>query len=154
MSLWRNDSPPHASLPLRPFLASRLPSPVYALDSLHVIGDRVLIRPDRGEKRTDTGLILPAGVRSKENVEGGRVVKVGPGHLMANPEYSDAEPWAPARDAVRYLPLQAFPGDYALFLSEAAVEIEYDGETFLIVRHGSLLALVRPTHPEDADDFA
>ncbi len=114
----------------------------------------MLIRPERGEARTDAGLILPAGVRAKDAVEGGRIVKVGPGHLTANPEYSDAEPWAPARDAVRYLPLQAFAGDYALFLRTDAIEIEYDGETFLILPHASLLALVRPTHPEDADDFA
>ena len=124
------------------------------LSSLHVVGDRVLIRPERGESRTDAGLILPAGVRAKDAVDGGRVVRVGPGHLTANPEYSDAEPWAPARDAVRYLPLQALAGDYALFLREDAVEIEYGGETLLILPHGSLLALVRPTHPEDADDFA
>ena len=102
---------------------------MHPLDSFHVVGDRVLIRPDRGETRTDAGLILPAGVRAKDAVEGGRVVKVGPGHLMANPEYSDAEPWAPARDAVRYLPLQALPGDYALFLRNDAIEIEYDSET-------------------------
>jgi co-chaperonin GroES (HSP10) len=121
--------------------------------SLHVVGDRVLIRPERGETRTDAGLILPASVRAKDAVDGGRIVRVGPGHLMANPEYSDAEPWAPQRDAVRYLPLQALVGDYALFLRNDAVEIEYDGQTLLIVPHGSLLALVRPTHPEDAEDF-
>ena len=123
-------------------------------ESLHVVGDRVLIRPERGETRTDSGLILPAGVRAKDAVDGGRIVRVGPGHLTANPEYSDAEPWAPPRDAVRYLPLQALVGDYALFLRGDAIEIEYAGETLLILPHASLLALVRPTHPEDADDFA
>ncbi|MEM1054570.1 MAG: co-chaperone GroES family protein [Bacteroidota bacterium] len=124
------------------------------LDSLHVVGSRVLIEPDRGETRTDAGLILPAGVRAKDEVEGGRVAKVGPGHLMANPEYSDAEPWAPARDAVRYLPLQAHVGDYALFLKKDAIEVEISGATYLIVSHGALLALQRPTHPEDDPDFA
>ena len=123
------------------------------LDSLHVVGDRVLIEPDCGEGRTEAGLILPAGVRAKDKVEGGRIRKVGPGHLTANPEYSDAEPWAPARDAVRYLPLQALVGDYALFLREEAIEIEVGGATFLILPHSALLALSRPTHPEDADDF-
>ena len=124
------------------------------LHSLHVVGDRVLVEPDRGEARTEAGLILPAGVRAKDAVEGGRVVKVGPGHLMANPEYSDAEPWAPARDAVRYLPLQACVGDYALFLKKEAIEVEVGGATYLILPHAALLALVRPTHPEDDPDFA
>lgn len=119
------------------------------LDSLHVVGDRVLVEPDRGEARTQSGLILPAGVRSKDAVEGGRVWKVGPGHLIPNPDYTDAEPWAPERDAVRYLPLQARVGDLALFLRKEAVEVEYDGQAFLIVPHGAILALVRPQHPED-----
>ncbi|MEM6327491.1 MAG: co-chaperone GroES family protein [Bacteroidota bacterium] len=124
------------------------------LDSLHVVGDRVLIEPDRGETHTDAGLILPAGVRAKDKVEGGRIAKVGPGHLMANPEYSDTEPWAPARDAVRYLPLQANVGDYALFLKKEAIEVELHGTTYLILPHAALLALVRPVHPEDDPDFA
>ena len=126
---------------------------MHALASFHVVGDRVLVRPDRGETRTDAGLILPAGVRAKDAVEGGQVLKTGPGHLTANPEYTDAEPWAPRREAVRYLPLQARAGDYALFLRADAVEIEYGGETLLILPHGSLLALVRPTHPEDDDGY-
>lgn len=131
------------------------PVPVTSpLDFLHVVGDRVLVEPDRGETRTESGLILPAGVRAKDKVEGGRVVKVGPGHLMANPEYSDAEPWAPERDAVRYLPLQARVGDYALFLKKESIEVEVGGTGYLILPHAALLALVRPTHPEDAPDFA
>ncbi len=52
---------------------------------------------------------------------------------------------------MRYLPLQAHVGDLALFLREKAVEVEYDGEAYLIVPHGALLALVRPRHPEDDD---
>lgn len=124
------------------------------LDSLHVVGDRVLVEPDRGEARTQSGLILPAGVRSKDAVEGGRVWKVGPGHLIPNPDYTDAEPWAPERDAVRYLPLQARVGDYALFLKKEAIEIDLAGTTYLILPHAAILALQRPTHPEDAPDFA
>ena len=119
------------------------------LSAVHVVGDRVLVRPDDGEERTASGLYLPAGVRSKERVRSGRIVKTGPGHLVPNPDYSDSEPWAADREAVRYLPLQARAGDFALFLSKEAVEIEYGGQPFLIVPHGALLALVRPRHPED-----
>ncbi|GAB5537655.1 MAG: co-chaperone GroES family protein [Rubricoccaceae bacterium] len=124
-----------------------------SLDAVHVIGDRVLIHPEDPEDRTSAGLYLPAGVKSKERVQGGRVAKTGPGHLVPNPDFSDAEPWATDRDAVRYLPLQARAGDYALFLRKEAIEIEYSGSTFLIVPHGALLAVVRPQHPEDAPDF-
>ena len=130
-----------------------------ALDSLprlggsaHAIGDPVLIRPKDPEDRTDTGLDLPVGVQSKGRVQGGRIVKTGPGHLVANPDVSDAEPRA-RQEAVRYLPLQARTGDHALPLREEATELEYGGTSYRIVPHAALLALVRPQPPEDAPDF-
>ncbi|MDA0373161.1 MAG: co-chaperone GroES family protein, partial [Planctomycetota bacterium] len=46
---------------------------------LLVVGDRVLVEPDRGETRTKIGLYLPPGVKEKEEVRGGRVVAMGPG---------------------------------------------------------------------------
>jgi chaperonin GroES len=124
-----------------------------ALAQLIVVGDRVLLRPEDPAEQTASGLYLPASVASKERVQGGRVVKVGPGHLMPNPEYSDAEPWAPERPPVRYLPLQAEPGDFALFLRKEAIEIAYAGETYLIVPHQALLALVRPEPPDERDIY-
>ena len=115
------------------------------------LGDRVLVRPSDDADRSAGGHYLPAGVRAKEKVQGGRVVKVGPGVVIPNPDYSAAEPWAGEASPVRYLPLQARPGDFALFLRKEAVEVEYGGDTFLIVPHAAVLALVRPQHPEDAD---
>lgn len=127
--------------------------PSTSLDAVHVIGDRVLVRPGDDAERTSAGLYLPAGVASKEKVQGGRVVRTGPGHAVPNPDYSASEPWAGDASPVRYLPLQARVGDYALFLRTEAIEIEYNGETYLIVPHGALLALVRPQHPEDDPEF-
>ncbi|MCA9792995.1 MAG: co-chaperone GroES, partial [Candidatus Eremiobacteraeota bacterium] len=68
---------------------------------------------------------------------------VGPGYLMANPEYSD-EPWSKPDEAVRYLPMQAQPGDFAFFVRNEGVEIQYQHHQFLIIRHASILALIRP----------
>lgn len=119
------------------------------LSAVHIVGDRVLISPDSPEDRTSAGLYLPAGVSSKETVQGGRIVKTGPGHVMPNPEFSEGEPWSEPREAVRYLPLQARTGDHALFLRKEAIELEYDGEPYLIVPSAALLMLVRPQHPED-----
>ena len=121
-------------------------------DNLIVVGDRVLIRPEEPSGKTASGLYLPASVREKDRVHGGRVVRTGPGHLIPNPDYSDAEAWAPQREAVRYLPLQARPGDYALFLRGEAIEFEYGGEAYLVVPHAALLALVRPEAAEDEED--
>lgn len=115
---------------------------------LIIVGDRVLIEPEEGERQTQTGLYLPATVVERERVGIGRVVKVGPGYLMPNPEYSESEPWASPKEAVRYLPLQAQPGDYAFFLKKDAIELAYANRNYVIVPHSALLALVRP-HTED-----
>ncbi|NKN80662.1 co-chaperone GroES, partial [Weissella cibaria] len=95
------------------------------MSALILVGDRVLIAPDDGERQTKAGLYLPATVAEQERVQTGRVVSVGPGYLTPNPEYDERESWA-ARSAVRYLPLQAQPGDYAFFLRKEAVAITYE----------------------------
>jgi len=109
---------------------------------LIVVGDRLLLRPEKGEERTKAGLYLPATVQSGEEVQGGRVVEVGPGLPIPHvPDYE--EPWKKPREEPRYVPLQAKVGDYALFLKKAAVEITFEKERYLIVPNGAVLALVR-----------
>lgn len=120
------------------------------MNELIIVGDRVLIAPESGEKQTDTGLVLPASVAERQEVRFGRVEKVGPGYVMPNPDYT-GEPWASERESVRYLPLQAKPGDRAFFVKKEAIEIKFEGKEFLIVPHAAILALVR-RHPEDLPD--
>ena len=108
-----------------------------------IVGDRVLIDLDDKIDRTSAGLYLPATVKEKEKVHGGYVVKVGPGYPVHDPAVSD-EPWsAKKRQDLKYIPLQATEGDYAIFMREAAVEIEFESKKYLIVPHSSILALVR-----------
>ena len=52
---------------------------------------------------------------------------------------------------MRYLPLQAEPGDYAFFMREKAVQLRYEGTDYLIVPHSAILALVRG-HPEEPSE--
>lgn len=75
---------------------------------LILVGDRVLIQPDDSEEQRESGLVLPASVKEKEKVQSGYVVRVGPGYLTQNPDYT-GEPWSQSQEAVRYLPLQAEP---------------------------------------------
>ncbi len=118
-----------------------------------IVGDRVLIRPEEESEQTSHGLYLPAGVHSKEKVQGGTIMKVGPGYPIPNPEFLDAEPWSTdEREPVKYVPLQAQPGDYALFLRDKAIEIEYQGEKLLIVPQSSLLVLVRKDPLEELQE--
>ncbi len=109
-----------------------------------LVGDKVLVTPDKNQERTEHGLYLPPGVKDKEKVQGGIVVQAGPGYAVANPNFIDQEPWSTApREPVKYIPLQAEPGDYALFLRDQAVEIEYEGEKYFILSHSSILMLIR-----------
>jgi len=106
-----------------------------------IIGDRVLISPDSSRERTDSGLYLPQGISEKEKVNGGVVVKVGPGYILP---YKDAsEPWLNRGNEPQYIPLQVEEGDYAIFLRKEAVEIEYNDEKYLIVSQQGILAVVR-----------
>ncbi len=117
---------------------------------LLVVGDRVLIRPEAGEQRSNVGLYLPATAVDNQAVQGGTIVSTGPG--MALPDLSDNadEPWrvgsSGPREA-RYVPMQARQGDYALFFKKAAVEITFEKEQYLVVPQAAILALVR-----DGDD--
>lgn len=116
---------------------------------LIVIGDRVLIEPDTSKERTDSGLYLPQGVAEKEKVQGGWVVKTGPGYIL--PHHSDSgEPWLDAKDEPKYIPLQVNEGDYTIFLRKEAIEIEYGKKKYLIIPQAGILAVVRKsTHPEN-----
>ncbi len=112
---------------------------------LIVVGDRVLVLPDKEREQTKHGLYLPPGVKEKEKVHGGYIVQVGPGYPVVNPNYMDEEPWSTEKkDPVKYIPLQAEEGDYALFLKEQAIEIEYEDKQYLILPQSAILMLIRP----------
>lgn len=110
---------------------------------LIVIGDRVLILPDEGENRTDTGLYLPQGVKEKEKVQSGVVVKTGPGYPIPDPTALEIEPWQTPKLENKYFPLQARERDYCIFLRNAAIEIEYEGKKYVIVPHSAILVILR-----------
>jgi co-chaperonin GroES (HSP10) len=117
---------------------------------LLVVGDRVLIRMDSGEERTEAGLILPQSVAEKAQAQYGRIVAVGPGVPMPFGDDADDEPWKQAEPRARHIPMQAQPGDLAIFLRKASVEIKYQGETYLIVPQSAILVLLRDEPDGDA----
>jgi chaperonin GroES len=114
-----------------------------------VVGDRILLELDDAQDKTKSGLYLPASVREKEKVAMGRVVKVGPGYPIPNPNYTDDEPWTAPKDPMRYIPLQAKEGDVAAFLREQAIEVEFEDKKYLIVPQSAVLVLVRNELVED-----
>lgn len=110
---------------------------------LLITGDRVLIRPDDAQGRTESGLYLPDGVKEKEKAGGGTIVKSGPGYLVPELPGSTDYPWQGSVRGPKYVPIDVAEGDYAIFIRSDAVEVEYEGKKYLIVPYRSILALVR-----------
>jgi co-chaperonin GroES (HSP10) len=110
---------------------------------LIVVGDRVLITPEQGEERTNVGLYLPATAVEGRQVQGGRIMATGPGTPMSEPASMDEEPWKIRSSELRYMPMQAEVGDYALFFRKAAVELTFEKKTYLVVPQAAILVLVR-----------
>lgn len=111
------------------------------LKKLIVIGDRLLIRPSKGNERSASGLYLPPGVQEKEKVQQGYVIKTGPGYVIPMP--IESESWKTDEEQVKYIPLQAHEGDLAIFLMSGATEVLYEGEKYYIVPQSAILMLER-----------
>lgn len=112
---------------------------------LIVIGPRVLVEADNLGDRTDTGLYLPQGVKEKENVQSGVVIKVGPGYPLPDSSLHDIEPWQTPNFDNKYFPLQVREGDYCIFMRSSGVEIEFDGKKYIIVPYSAILVVLRNT---------
>lgn len=113
------------------------------MTELVVVGDRVLIDPDIDSVKTDSGLYLPQGVKEKERVQAGTVLKTGPGYPLASPEDLEIEPWQAEEQGKRYFPLQVKEGDYCIFLRNAGVEISYKGRKLIVVPQAAILVVER-----------
>ena len=84
------------------------------------LADRVLVKPAVAEEKTVGGIIIPDS--AKEKPLKGEVVAAGNGT-------KDEEMVVKAGDSVLY-------GKYA------GTEIEWDGETYLIMRQSDILAII------------
>lgn len=114
---------------------------------LHVVGDRVLVRPEEGEDRTRVGLYLPATAVDSQQVQSGLILAVGPGQPVADLSSFDDEPWKVERREVPHRQMQARVGDVAIFFRKAAVEITFEEKRYLVVPQAAILVLVRDDLP-------
>ena len=113
-----------------------------SLDKINVVGDRVLVKPRKESEKTDSGLYLPPGVREKEKVQYGYIVKSGPGYPIPVAIEND-QPWKTDDEKIKYVPLQVKQGDLAVFLQGGAYEVIYQGEKYFIVPQSSILMIER-----------
>ena len=111
---------------------------------LLVVGDRVLIRLDSSEERTEVGLYLPPTALEKETVQSGFVEEIGPGIPLPPKSAEDESPWkAGNEEHMRYIPLQVQKSDHAIFLRKDAIEVKFENEKYVVVPHNAILAIVR-----------
>lgn len=122
-------------------MMSAMEDPVVT-DKFIVIGDRLLIKPLRPDMQTPSGLYLPPTVQENQKTQSGYVIKTGPGYPFPIPAETD-EPWKEPSERVRYIPLQAQVGDLAIYLQRDAIEIEYEGERYVIIPQSAVLLLIR-----------
>ncbi len=87
--------------------------------------DRVLIKPDNPETKTDSGIYLPES--AKEKPIQGRIVALGPGKLLESGER--------VRPSVK-------KGDTVVFGKYAGSEIEIKNVKHMIMRESELLGII------------
>ena len=107
-----------------------------------MVGDKILIKPKNPQSQTKSGLYLPPSVQDKDKIQSGYVIKVGPGYPLPA-QNEEREVWESKEEEVRYLPLQAQEVDLDVSLQNAAYEISFNDEKYLIVPHAAILMLVR-----------
>lgn len=112
------------------------------LDKLIMIGDRVLIKPTAPTNRTESGLYLPQGMHKTDELRSGYIIKIGPGYPIPSAQEID-ESWKEKTEAVKYVPLQASPGDLAVYLQKNVFDIVFNHEEYVIASHAAILLLVR-----------
>lgn len=110
-------------------------------DKFILVGDKVLIKPKTTKTKTKSGLYLPPGVEEKESTHSGYVIKAGPGYPI--PALQDNDEIWKQKEEVKYVPLQAQPGDLAVYLHKSGFEIEFNDEKYLILPHTAILMLIR-----------
>lgn len=89
------------------------------------LGEKVLVKRLEAESKTAGGIVLPD--TAKEKPKRGVVQAIGDGKLLDSGERSK---------------LQVTKGNEVLFSSYSGTEIKVDGEEFLIMDEGDILAII------------
>ena len=89
------------------------------------INDKLVVKRLEAEEKTKGGILLPD--TAKEKPKEGKVVAVGEGKLLDNGNRAE---------------LQVKEDDRVIFSSYAGTEIKIEGEDYLILDEGDILAVV------------
>ena len=88
------------------------------------LGDRVVIKNMEAEETTKGGIILTAAAKEKPLMA--EVIAVGPGGVVDGKDVQ----------------MQVKVGEKVIYSKYAGTEVKMDGEEFIIVKQGDILAIV------------
>jgi chaperonin GroES len=91
---------------------------------LKPLDDRIVVKASEGDQTTASGLVIPD--TAKEKPQEGSVVAVGPGKF---------------EDGVR-VPMDVSTGDKVIYSKYGGTEVKVDGEEYLILSAGDVLAIL------------
>ena len=92
---------------------------------LRPLGDRVLVKPEKAEKKTASGLYISSGAQEKP--QRGEVIAVGAGKLD---------------DKGERIPVDVKVGDVVIYGKYGGNEVKIDGEEYLLMRDSDIYAVV------------
>ena len=91
---------------------------------LVTLTDRIVIKKLLNEETTKSGIVLPG--QDKEKPAQGEVIAVGPGGVVDGKE----------------IKMEVKPGQHIVYSRYAGTDVELDGEKFVIIRQGDVLAII------------
>ena len=92
---------------------------------LRPLGDRVLVKPDKAEQKTASGLYISSGAQEKP--QRGEVIAVGAGKLD---------------DKGERIPVDVKVGDVVIYGKYGGNEVKVEGEDYLLMRDSDIYAVV------------
>ena len=101
-------------------------TPSKSSTSVRPLHDKILVRRDEAQSKTDSGIFLPESGKDKPKT--GTVEAVGTGALNT--------------DTGERIPLTVKKGDKVIFSSYAGTEIKLDGQELLIMGEDDVLAVI------------
>jgi chaperonin GroES len=90
------------------------------------IHDRLVVKVEEEEEKTKTGIVLPD--TAKEKPQKGKVIAVGQGRVLENGQR---------------VPLEVHVGDVVIFSKYSGTEVKLEGEKYLILTEGDVLAILK-----------
>ncbi|MFA5786783.1 MAG: co-chaperone GroES [Actinomycetota bacterium] len=94
--------------------------------NLKPLEDRIVVKPDEGEEKTASGIVIPD--TAKEKPQEGEVLAVGPGRI--------------AEQSGQRIALDVKVGDKVIYSKYGGTEVKIDGVEYLILSARDVLAIV------------